>query len=345
MKYFKGKIDDKVLSDFRRYDNALTKHKDRLNYINELLNDSNNNFMSEYFSNYYNANINKDGELSENDVVCKALESLGTYLIESQDIQSNRKVKYRFWVDQKEYNKYKESRNITSSAFETSDEDNNTDIMDMFVDKKNDINQKIVGNISIEKEDIKKIDDIKLLQDVIDSINSKSIIQSIKDNCSKLLEDEKLDSKYKNKIKYIINNTERYVSSYTKDLKENQIIIKETICKPTVFKNPLRDKGIGVDWANILNFKSVKCVKAILKYLPLMDLSGEDLQIILWDFYNFLINNLKLSKKEKQIVELFSLGINQSEMCEILDMKKNSVSNTVNRIVYKVVKSEYKVEQ
>ena len=116
MKQFKGTIADKKLSDFNQYDNKITKYEDRVKFVKEHLytGESIHEFFSVYFSEYYDVSPSQDGYLAEEDAVCKLIEILGTYILSANDVESNRKIKYRFWKSEREYRDYKDPNNVNS---------------------------------------------------------------------------------------------------------------------------------------------------------------------------------------------------------------------------------------
>lgn len=221
--------------------------------------------------------------------------------------------------------------------------DDRVEVIDMFVDRKNDKNQKIVKDISVQAKDIADIVEIRRIEDAISYLKSESGILNIKNKIAKALEEVTREEDVA-RLKYILNNTERYVKRYVTDLRENQVAIKKAIKRPIEFKNTLKDEGADTDWFDIINFENDKCVKVLLEHLYQKDLSGSEFGLILWDLYEFITKKLKLSKREREVIDLFSKGYKQVDIVNELGTNKQNVNTYVSRIVKKIQDSGYDIE-
>lgn len=340
MKQFKGKIADKKLSDFNQYDNKLTKHKDRIEYVEGFLYEEGfvHSFFSTYFNNYYAVSPSQDGYLAEQDSVCKLLEILGTYILNANDVESNRKIEYRFWKSEKEYRDYKQSQQ--SSLVSTTDDGKEVEVIDMFVDKKNDKNQKIVRQVSVTKKDIKEIDEIRHLENAIDYLKSPNGMKSIKEHAEKLLEGGHGSDDEQERLKYIFKNTERYIDRYAKALRESQVLIKKSIKRPIEFKNILKDEGVA-NKLDAFDFYDEACIKKMLPMIGNEEDLMSDIGILVYDL-NQLLDEVEFSSRELGIIDLFRKGYAQKELADILCINKRTVSDTVSRIAQKVAKTYVK---
>ena len=336
MKYFQGTIADKKLNDFNLYDNAITKHKDRISFVEESIYVDGfiHEFFSSYFSNYYTVSPSQDGYLAEEDSVCKLLDILGTYILNANDVTSNRKIEYKFWKSEKEYRDYKDSNNV--SATSSDDDGKSVEVIDMFVDKKNSKNQKIVKGSSIQSRDLKEIKEIKALQLAIEYLKTPKGIKEVKDHATKIVEREDLENEHKDRFKYILKNTERYIDAYVKTLRDNQIIIKEAIRRPIVFKSIIDGKG-APNKLDAIDFMEESDVKAMFPYLGQEDLMT-DIGIIVFDL-NKLLDEVNLSPRERSVVEMYRENMKQVEIGEELDINKSSVRKMEYRIAKKVAKA------
>lgn len=169
MKYFSSEIEGKKISDFQQFDASLTKFEDRLNLVNTMINNEDGElqeFFSTYFGNYYDVSPTQNGWMAEQDAVCKAVEGLGTYILNSKDIDSNRKVKYRFWKSEREFKQYKESENVNTSTLEAGMEEG-VEVIDMFFSN-DEKNHKLVTDQKLYAKDIKDVKEIRILEDAID---------------------------------------------------------------------------------------------------------------------------------------------------------------------------------
>lgn len=346
MKKFNGEIEGKKLSDFSLDKLVSVKTlAERMDKVEELMYNEGHvhNFFTTYFNEYYNVSPNQTGYLSEETSISRMLEIVGTYLLSSSDVESERKIEYRFWKSERDFKKSMESENVNTSSLQKSMVDDRVEVIDMFVDRKNDKNQKIVKDISVQAKDIADIVEIRRIEDAISYLKSESGILNIKNKIAKALEEVTREEDVA-RLKYILNNTERYVKRYVTDLRENQVAIKKAIKRPIEFKNTLKDEGADTDWFDIINFENDKCVKVLLEHLYQKDLSGSEFGLILWDLYEFITKKLKLSKREREVIDLFSKGYKQVDIVNELGTNKQNVNTYVSRIVKKIQDSGYDIE-
>jgi RNA polymerase sigma factor (sigma-70 family) len=291
-------------------------------------------FFSTYFNNYYDVSPSQDGYLSEQDAVCKLLEILGTYILSANDVESNRKIEYRFWKSEREYRDYKESQSVGVTS--TDDDGKEVEVIDMFVDRKNDRNHKIVQPYSVNSKDIKEIKEIRLLEDAINYLKSPKGLKDIQEHAKKLLEGGFGSEEERDKLKYIARNTERYINKYVKALRESQLLIKKAIKRPIEFKDVLKDEGVP-NKLDAFDFMEVKDVQALLQFLSQEDMMT-DIGILVYDLGQ-LLKATKLSSREQEIIDLLREGLKQSEIAEELGIKKQNVKTYMKRIAEKAVKA------
>lgn len=346
MKQFRGTIAGKKLNDFRLDQlKAVPTLKERKGMVEDLIYEDGHvhDFFAEYFNTYYNPSLNQSEYLSEDTAVSKMLEIVGTYILSAKDIESERNIKYRFWKSERDYKKSMESENVNTSSLEKNMVDDKVEIIDMFVDKKNDKNQKLVKDISIQAKDLKEIKEIKKLQSVIDYLKSDKGVSDIKRKVDEIIDKVQSEDDLA-RLRHIQRNTERFLAQYVNNLKENQVLIKKAIRRPIEFKNVLKDEGCETDWLNIIDLNNKKCIKILLGSLNQRNVHGNDLQLILWDLYEFITNDLKLSERELEIVELFAEGFKQVDIAKELNMSKTGVATLVSRIIKKIQDSGYDIE-
>jgi DNA-binding CsgD family transcriptional regulator len=330
VKQFKGAIRGEKLTDFNNIDYNLDKLKDRIDCINSMLGD--NNFFFTYFSKYFDVSPSQSGYLSEETSVCKVLEIMGTYIVSAKDVASERKIEYRFWRDEKDFKKSKESENVKAS---TSNGNGDVEIIDMFVDKKNNRNQKVVKPVGVTAKDIKSIKEIKDLENAIERLKSPKGMRDIKEHVAKLLELD-ISEEDRGKLKYIAKNTERYVNRYVKDLRDSQLLIKKAITRPVEFKNVLKDEGVP-NKLDAIDFMEVNDIQILLPYMSQEDMMTE-IGTIIYDLGE-LLKSTKLSAREQEIIVMFKNGYKQTEIAEELGIKKQNVKTYMKRISEKAVKT------
>lgn len=347
MKSFNGKLAGKKLGDFNLSElKTVDSYKERSAMVDKLmLVDGNAHpFFTTYFDQYYDVSPKQSGYLAEETMVCKFLEIVGTYLLSALDIKSERKIEYRFWKDERDFKKSQESENLNTSSMENGSNDNNVEVIDMFVDKKNEKNQKIVQDIYITKQDIKDIVEIRNYENAISYLKSPSGIEHIKKHIKAVVESGACSSQDNKRLMQISSRLPIYLSRYIRTMREDQVLIKKAIKVPIIFKNPLKDMGAETDWFTIINFNNRKCIKVLLESLYQKDMHGDDFRLILWDLYEFLTKRIKLSKREREIVEMFAVGYDQVGIAKEWGVSEQNVSNIVGRIITKVQDSGYDIE-
>ena len=93
---FTGQLDNVSTKDIiNMLDFNKHELKERVALVEELL--ENTEFFIEYFSEKYNPNAGTETPLAENNNVCKLLETIGTYILNSREVvEENRKNKTQY---------------------------------------------------------------------------------------------------------------------------------------------------------------------------------------------------------------------------------------------------------
>jgi hypothetical protein len=340
LKQFKGAIGGKKLSDFSldKLENVETLNK-RMEMVDGLIFEDGHlhDFFATYFSEYHDVSPSQAGHLAEETSVCKMLEIVGTYLLSAKDVESERKIEYKFWKSERDYKKSMESSSVNTSSLQKNVVDDRVEVIDMFVDKKNDKNQKIVRDVAVSKKDIKEIEEIGNLERAIEYIKSPKGLKDVQQFVIRQLEMGTGTEEDRARLKYIANNTERYLKLYTKSLKENQLLIKKAIKKPLEFKSVMKDEGADRDFGEIINLDNLKEIQILLEALSNRDLMGNDFQLVLWDLHAFLYSGkISLTARQQEIINLLSDGWKQTEIADSLGMKKGNVSREIAKVSIKI---------
>lgn len=172
--YFKGKLDGVTVSELgRKIDYRKTNEIERRECIDNILEET--KFFEEYFENHFDVHLDMDDDcLSENNV-CRLLEEMGTYLLNSDEEKKRRneedKVEYKFHANplqfQAEVNK---ERNI--EEFNVNGSENSEENVLHFLET-NKRNSKNVKKQKIEETDLKRKDEMgKILCEYSDFLNS-----------------------------------------------------------------------------------------------------------------------------------------------------------------------------
>lgn len=342
---FASKEDNKTIDDFRVYDNTIKEFSLRNDAVMRLLYDKEGNlvpFMAEYFSGVFNGIAGKDDSLSNEDSVCRLLDTLGTYLISAKDIQTHRQVEYRFWANKRDYKKYVASteKPISSMTKKNSEGgDVEVDIVDMFVNRA-DRNFKTYEKTTIKKSDVKRIKEIEALQNAIDYFKSEKSIKAVNKYVTDVLNEKKdtLSEIDARRLLYVKNNTKSYLDSYKKDMRENQVLIKESVDRAIVAKNPLKDEGFPDKLAIVddIGFSDINLNRHMLECLADYDTQSDE-GIILMEFEMYC-DKVKLSPNEQVIMDYLKRGFQQIDISEVTNIAKQSINRSIKKIAEKVAK-------
>lgn len=334
MKYFSGTIAEKKITDFQKYDASIKKFDDRLELVLDLLNDDHgeiHDFISTYFADYYTVSPSQNGYLAEQDAVCKTLELLGTYLLNAKDIQSNRRVVYRFWKSKREFNNYKESQNINTSTLEAGLEEG-VEVIDMFASP-NDKNYRLDDNQRLYAKDIREIKEIANLQDGIDTMKQESFVKSVEKHIDEILpiiEDESDRAT----LRRVRRNVENYVDRWASDMSDNQILIKESIKRPIRFRNT--SSSNGKDITNSIELDDVGVVKGLITHYEKIDLTS-DIGLLIEELDKVLSEITTLKKDELDVIELFRKGYSREAIVKEFGIKQYTMTRIIDRFSKKIV--------
>lgn len=305
---FKGKLNNKSLTDFKKLDYTVEKNiNKRLEKINELLgkNDTNeyDNFFIEYFDEKFKSELNSDDFLSSDNDVCNLLESYATYLLQTD-----------------------EAKEIDCNTIEIDK-----------LDKK--IIQEQIGNFEKNKT---------ILNNIIESTNNKNYKLDTKIKLSKLDCNDSEMGNYMQEYYKMIAMIDKCVlegklskfkaDSMKKEIKEDMLILKEKIKRPIYFKQPLKD-STATEW-DMLDWNNKDHVKSLLKIPKSIDFT-RDLTCMVYDIDN-LIKKCNFDNVEKEILYMWRSNDNtQEKIAESLGTTQQNVDRILNKIVSKIIK-EYK---
>ncbi|WP_459613531.1 hypothetical protein [Bacillus cereus] len=335
VKYFTSEIEGKKLVDFQKYDASITAFDDRLELVTGLLNNEDGSlheFLVTYFTEYYDASPTQKGWMAEQDAVCKTLELLGTYLLNAKDIDSNRKVVYRFWKSDKEFNKYKESKNINTSTLEAGMEEG-VEVIDLFFSP-DDTNYREDDSQKLYAKDIREIKEIAHLQDGIDVMKQDLYRKKVKAKVESMLEMD-LDEQDKSTLKRIHRNVDNYIDRWARDLSDNQILIKEAIKKPIRFKGTSSSHGRPI--TNSIELDDERVAKTLVQFYEKAELTS-DVGILIEELDKVLADIDTLEEEELAVINLFKQGYSRESVVKKLDMKQYNMTRMLKRIGKKISK-------
>lgn len=334
MRQFNSKIGELRITDFKKLDFSLMSFSERLSAVGDMIlveEGDLNEFFTTYFDEYYISSPSQNGYLAEQDVVCRTLESLGTYLLNAKDIQSNRKVVYRFWKSKREFNQYKESEAINLSTLQAGVEEG-VEVIDLLFNP-SDKNFRLDSSQRLFANDHKEIQEIASLQDGIDLMKTESYKKQVENHIDKILPSIEDDAD-RDALKRIRRNVGNYIDRWTSEMKDNQILIKEAIKRPIRFKNASSPKGR--DNINAIELDDENVVKAIISNYESIDLTSE-VGLLVEELNEILEEMTTLKPIDRQVINLFKEGYSRKAVVEELEIEQYSMTRIMNRIGKKVV--------
>lgn len=334
---FIAELDGTTVSQLnKKLDYSKINLKERKEVVEQIL--SNTNFFAEYFSNHFKGKLVGNDHLSESVNVCRSLEAMASYLLNSKEIKDSEDSevqKYIFHTDSKYFQKKIDREQ--SLAQETNGQEEN--VIHFF--------KKATSNYKKEKAQTLSTKDIKPTNK-----NSQADVEYVKE----ILED------YQNFLNHLTKELSNKNSKYNRYYLTNakgQVIRDMIYCKDQLlgiwgydlqnfyestvpnldvfdFTNPTHLKGKKITFVNDKGEEHTLEAKGLL-FLENNHDPSNDMSLVLWDLQN-TINKAGLTPVEKYILEATRKGLTQDEIAFNLGWYQAKVSRTIDIIVKKVVK-------
>lgn len=337
---FTAELDGTTVNEInKKLDYSKNKLDDRKKIVEDILNGT--DFFIEYFSEYFNPNINNVDYLSSNINVCRSLERMANYLLNSKEIKQQEdaeKTQYVFYTDekyfQKKLNKEKSIESIT--------QDHKDNVIHFL--KRNEPNYK--------KE---KKQTINLTRN--DKVRFKNkAVKKNEQELKRILNDyqqfhdfltEKLVDKNKLANRYLLSKTKSQVEQdmiYTKDSflrifgYNLQNFHESTV--PTLdvfdFTNPLHVKGGKVTFVDNAGNEHEVYVKGLLYFKNDFD-PNDEFSFVIADF-NKTVDQAGLTNDEKFVLNSIRNGLTQEEIAAELGTYQKKISRMIDIIANKVMR-------
>ena len=316
IKQFKGKIDNKTLSYYKnRVDHTLDTTDDRINNVREILGttidenglDVNSEFWCRAFmEGCCNPNISTENSIYSETDVAIFLENMGGYILAADKKPKADKIKiYDSYSEFDRVRKEKEKLEKLSAI-------NNSDEFLMFRENR---------NFKKEKKQVVTAEDISNHQILQDYENTRLDYLRMYQTELVGLGLSKADKHKKNLVK-------KHLGMFKVDM----VDVKNSIEQPIIWKNPLGDNNT-VNWQEI-DFLDKSHVKELLRIKP--NTASGELHYILMDFEDIL-GRVKLSDKQKVVLNLWRDGKSQTEIGEFLGVTQQMIYKQIDVIITKIV--------
>lgn len=307
-----------VYSLSKLMDRQKDKFKDRLEHIENILNDT--NFFIEYFEGYFPVNINSHDYLSLENNVCLLLEQYASYLLNSSDVKEVDDYQYKFYYDENEFKK--------ALGKEPLYQKNDTDIIDFLLSGQE--NYKKVKEQKITRQDLNRNDWCgSVLRDYQNYINFLNSIdeKGLKFRVDKIKGSVKQDMLLaKDKILHVFGYNLRYFSEST-----------QADYELVDFTNPIHLTGYSFD--------NVHHNYARVDGLLQMRFNGDfqnDWQCIIYDAHK-LVEKTTLTERQRQCINMYIEGYKNKDIAYYLDIDESTVSRTIDSGIKKICNNAFEL--
>ena len=333
---FLSKINGKNIS-FDKIDYTIHGLVPRLQFVTQLLN-KNEEFLKNYFDDYYCSTPSKEDYLSHRNNICNKLESLGTYLL--SQVPEKAKLEYRFYNGQKNFENVLRKEYSLDKIIEDASQcvQNHTDGDIMYFLHNDDNVWYLPKTIKITCEDLERKDELgELLRQY--SRFHKMLVDKKKYEQTYDLTTKKSAQWNTTKLKYMIGSVQT-----------DMIDLKVQTLKPITFINCL--KGSSKSYWDDVDFLNPIHVECFLK-LDCSDTNFDDDLSLLLNYFNKKKKKIipELSYKEKQVLKILRWGIrsvdkindalqvgyNRSQIKELFVIDAKELNFIISNIVLKFI--------
>ena len=274
---FHGELDSHTSKDFSKMDYSITKLSERLKFVNEKV--DSNYFFVEYFDNHFKVGVNASDPLSEDVNICKILENMANYILNSDEVKEEderNKPVYVFYKNSELLDKKIEKESISVNGI-----DGSTNI----VDAENIIHALVAKNKNSRAPKVQRItsDDLKE-----DSLVGETLrdYQVFLDFINEKLQ-EKPDKNW------------RYYSNAKHTIQDDMINVKDML--KGVWGYNIQIKETHVPDMDIFDFTDYDTIKYMLT-VPKPSLSFDYDNWIIWTDFQNLLKTVDFTSEENAVI-------------------------------------------
>lgn len=322
-----------VMNLNKQIDYKQTKLEDRKKVVEEIVKST--EFYTEYFSGYFKGSINSGDSLSSDVNVCKSLERMASYLLNSEEIKAEEDkevTQYVFHTDAK-YFKKKMERESSIEALTESDDGSKSEAIIHFL-KREGKNQKKGKDQFISKTDLKRTDLLGQVLRDYSSYNDFITAELQKKKKSKF--NRYMLTKIKGQLTNdMIYSKDQLLGTWGYDLK--------TFSESTVpdldvfdFTNRLHLNGTTIKVKDKKGKLKNEHIKGLLYFKNDFN-PDNDFSFILRDLQD-TIDKANLTEMEKYVLEEMRNGASKVEVAEKLETHHVKIVRTMEIIAGKVMK-------
>lgn len=297
-------------------DYKQTKLNDRKKVVNDILSKTEGQ-LADYFDGQYRASLGSKDKLSHEDNVCRTLESLANYLLNSDEVKEEKsETQYVFHTDEQYFQKKIQRENSIESMSSDSNED--TVIHFLVRSKKN--YKKSKAQV-VTKSDLKREG---FVGDVLRSYNEELERISMK------LKRENLDS-----------SGNRYLLTRASgQIKTDMVIVKDQLLGTFGYNsNPSETTEYNLD---LVDFTNAKHIEALMRTFCDFE-PNTDLAYVVMTFED-LANRTLLTPRERIVLSLIREGMKNVEIAEEFEITPQRIGVIVSTIAKKIAREAMKYD-
>ena len=295
----------------QKLDVSIKNLEDRLDLVEGILDDT--TFFQEYFDEYYNSNPNNSDFLSADNNVCQLLESMSTYILNSEEIQKENKsneIEYKFITDNGYFEKKLKRENHMKADFNNGD-----------------TSAEIIPFVKRDSNYLKTKEQKVYNKDIQDKGEMGYILKQYAKFIAMAQEERKNANSLTTRNYYIC----RFICEGRLDMK----LVKDCYRGTIYFKNP--SKGC-VDCSKIehVDFTKPEIVDLLMTVSEKVT-EINDFSIIVMSF-NQLIEDCPFTEYEREVLNYYRNGYNKKEIGEEVGVSRPAIFKTIQKIRNKIIK-------
>lgn len=342
---FIGVLDGTDVNELnKKIDYSKVHLEERKEVVGSILDDT--KFYEDYFSDHFKANINAGDHTSSNVNVCKSLERMANYLLNSKEIkeeEDKEKTQYVFHTDEKYFRK-KVDRELSIDQMTNSENSDHENTIIHFL-KRDDGNFKKEKIQSIDVRDIRPTkhntqEDVEMVKSII--LDYKNFYDRITEML--VTKDKSINRYLLTKVKGqltddMIYSKDHLLGIFGYDLKHGE---KET-SRPSLdifdFTNMKHIYGDTVEFTGMTKRGSIVkhsvLAKGLMFFKPTSDMTN-DFNLTLIDLEN-TIKKANLTDEESKVLSFSQNGMTLDEISIELHTYPTKISRILKRIAKKIV--------
>lgn len=332
---FYGKINGKSINDYK-IDNdkySLETVEERIEYIKELLDIEEidgiqfpDKFWEEVFeqknngTSHINLCPNSDTDLYSTSNICKALEGMGTYILQP-DKEFRKKEKLKIYNSEAEFQQalIREKKYIKENG-EVNNEEGKP-----FIVLKPQKNIKLAPRVSYSQKYINEHQEMKDYQDFENHLKEVQVNEEMQNNINKKLNSNKSKGWYKYKCDYMISS-----------IRDDMMHVMASYNPLFIPKKLLKDNGSpNWDYFDPLDKEHMKELLRLYRDKEVYDFQ-ENINCIIFDLQKVL-EQVEFTPQQFKVLKMWMNGMEIKEIAKKMKRGRRTVDNILDRAINNII--------